>query len=59
MRNKEIKILFYDDNPVLIAENENDLQKLLFLFDEFAKTLGKTISAVETKFLTTSKTLQR
>lgn len=41
MRNKEINISCYADDAALIAENEDDLQRLLLLFNKVAQILVK------------------
>lgn len=55
MGNENISILCYADDAVLIAENEDDLQRLLYLFNSIAKSLNMVISVTKTKCLTTSK----
>ncbi|XP_057663104.1 uncharacterized protein LOC130898078 [Diorhabda carinulata] len=56
MGNKDIKILCYGDDAVLIAENEDGLQRLLFKFNTTAKSLKMKISAAKIKCMITSKT---
>ncbi|KAK9887098.1 hypothetical protein WA026_020042 [Henosepilachna vigintioctopunctata] len=56
MGDKEISILCYADDAVLIAENEDDLQRLLHQFNLTAKSFNMIISASKTKCMTTSKT---
>lgn len=55
MGNRNITILCYADDAVLVAENEDDLQRLLYCFNRVAKTLNMVISTSKTKSLTTSK----
>lgn len=55
MGNRNITILCYADDAVLVAENEDDLQRLLYRFNCVAKSLNMVISASKTKSLTTSK----
>ncbi|XP_043496141.1 uncharacterized protein LOC122520182 [Polistes fuscatus] len=43
------------DDAVLIAENEDDLQRLLHEFNTIAQSLGMLISTSKTKCMTTSK----
>ncbi|XP_019755972.1 uncharacterized protein LOC109534668 [Dendroctonus ponderosae] len=52
----KIKIVCYADETALIAESEDDLQRLLHLFNLKAKSLNMEISPTKTKCLTTSKT---
>ncbi|XP_056642605.1 general transcription factor II-I repeat domain-containing protein 2A-like [Diorhabda sublineata] len=56
MGNKDIRILCYGDDAVLIAENEDGLQRLLFKFNTTAKSLKMKISAAKIKCMITSKT---
>ena len=55
MGDQEITILCYADDAVLVAENENDLQRLLHRFNCTAKSLNMIISTQKTKCMTTSK----
>lgn len=55
MGDQEITILCYADDAVLVAENEDDLQRLLHRFNCTAKSLNMTISTQKTKCMTTSK----
>ncbi|XP_043494653.1 uncharacterized protein LOC122519338 [Polistes fuscatus] len=55
MGDKELKITCYADDAVLIAENEDDLQRLLHEFNTIAQSLGMVISTSKTKCMTTSK----
>ena len=41
---------------MLVAESENDLQRLLYQFNKTAKKFNMVISAAKTKSMTTSKT---
>lgn len=54
MGDKEIKILCYADD-VLIAENEDHLQRFLYQFYKTAKKFKMTLSTAKTKCMTTSK----
>ena len=56
MGDREIKILCYADDAVLIGESEDDVQKLLQVFNRTAKSLNMNISTAKTKCMTTSKT---
>lgn len=55
MGQQEIKIVCYADDAVLLANNEDDLQRLLHLFNVTAKKYNMTISTEKTKCLVTSK----
>lgn len=55
MGNRNINILCYADDAVLVAENEDDLQRLLYRFNCVAKSFNMVISASKTKSMTTSK----
>jgi len=46
---RKIKLLYYADDAVLMAEKEDDLQKLLYTFNTTAKALRMTISISKTK----------
>lgn len=48
--------LCYADVAVLIAENEDDLQRLLIQFYKTAKRFNVTILTAKIKWVTTSKT---
>lgn len=56
MGNREIAILCYADDAVLVAESEDDLQRLLHRFNCIAKSFNMIISTQKTKCMTTSKT---
>uniref|UniRef100_A0AAR5PIR3 Reverse transcriptase domain-containing protein n=1 Tax=Dendroctonus ponderosae TaxID=77166 RepID=A0AAR5PIR3_DENPD len=56
MGDAEIQIMCYADHAALIAEGEDDLQRLLHLFNLKAKSLNMEISPTKTKCLKTSKT---
>ena len=56
MGEKKINILCYADDAVLVAENEDDLQRLLHQFNLVAKSFNMVISASKSKCMTTSKT---
>ena len=51
----EIKILCYADDAVIIVEEENDLQRLLYTFYTTAKKYNMIILTDKTKCMTTSK----
>ena len=53
MGDKDIKIMCYANDAVLILENENNLQRLRF--EQTAKILYMEISIKETKFRRVSK----
>lgn len=55
MGNNEIKIACYADDVVLFAEEEDDLQRLLFQFNKTAKKYNMLISTSKTKSMTFSK----
>lgn len=52
---REIKIVCYADDAVLLAESEDDLQRLLFRFKTTAEEFNMRISTEKTKSLTISK----
>uniref|UniRef100_A0AAR5PIG0 Reverse transcriptase domain-containing protein n=1 Tax=Dendroctonus ponderosae TaxID=77166 RepID=A0AAR5PIG0_DENPD len=56
MEDAEIKIMCYADDAALLAESEDDLQRL---FNRTANSLNMEISPTKTKCLTTSKTSLR
>ncbi|XP_030766597.1 uncharacterized protein LOC115890494, partial [Sitophilus oryzae] len=55
MGDRNITILCYADDAVLFAENEDDLQRLVYLFNLVAKSYNMITSASKTKSLTASK----
>lgn len=55
MGNSEIAILSYADYIVLVAESEDDLQRLIRLFNCIAKSFNMMISTQITKSMATSK----
>ncbi|XP_044767088.1 uncharacterized protein LOC123322993 [Coccinella septempunctata] len=55
MGQQEISILCYADDAVLIAESEDDLQRLLHQFTRIAASFNMKISVAKTKCMTTSK----
>ncbi|XP_055389680.1 uncharacterized protein LOC129618740 [Condylostylus longicornis] len=55
LENHAISIICYADDAVLIAESENDIQRLLFKFQQTAEQLNMLISAEKTKALVISK----
>lgn len=52
---KEINMVFYAEDALLIAEIEDDLQRLLHALNRTAKTFNVRISASKTKCMTCSK----
>ena len=56
MGDREIKILCYADDAVLIGKSEDDVQKLKQVFNRTAKSLNMNISTANAKCMTTSKT---
>ncbi|KAI4480031.1 hypothetical protein M0802_014287 [Mischocyttarus mexicanus] len=55
MRNQDFNILCYADDVVLIANSEDNLQRLLHKFNTTSKKFNMIISAEKTKCLTISK----
>lgn len=55
MGNKEVKILCYADDAMLVNKSENDLQRLLYQFNKTAKKFNMIMSAANTKSMTMSK----
>lgn len=55
MGTKNISIICYADDAVIVAESEDNLQKLLHTFNQTAKQLNMVISTSKTKCMTTSK----
>lgn len=55
MGNEEVTIICYADDAMICAENEDDLQRLLNIFNRTGKQFNMTISAQKTKCMTTSK----
>ncbi|KAI4476057.1 hypothetical protein M0802_014934 [Mischocyttarus mexicanus] len=55
MGNQDFNILCYADDVVLIANSEDNLQRLLHKFNITSKKYNMTISAEKTKCLTISK----
>ncbi|XP_055385812.1 uncharacterized protein LOC129614885 [Condylostylus longicornis] len=55
MADHEICIICYADDAVLLAENENDLQRMLFTFNTVAGQYNMKISTEKTKSMTISK----
>ncbi|XP_055389934.1 uncharacterized protein LOC129618927 [Condylostylus longicornis] len=51
-----IKILCYADDAVIMGENEDDVQRLLFAFTNAAESFNMQIATEKTKCLTVSKT---
>ena len=45
----------YADDTVLIAENENDLKKILLVVNEVSNTYGLKINIAKTKFIVMSR----
>lgn len=57
---EETSIIGYADDTVLVAESEDDLQRLLFLFNKTTvQTLNMIISADKTRFAVRSKKPRR
>ena len=56
MGDREIKILYYADDEVLIAVSEDELQRVLHQFNTIAKKFKMNISVTKTRAMTTSKT---
>ena len=52
---QEIKIVCYADDAVLISDNEDDLQRLLYAFEKSADKFNMKISIDKTKALTIAK----
>ena len=52
---QEMKIVCYADDAVLISDNEDDLQRLLYTFEKSADRFNMKISIEKTKALTISK----
>lgn len=46
MGEQEIKILCYADDAVIISEDEDNLQRMLFMFETTAKEFNMIISVV-------------
>ena len=59
MGNKEIKICCYADDVVLISEDEDNLQRLLFRFQNIAEKFNMAISIEKTQSLTVNKEPKR
>ena len=55
MGQTEFKILCYADDAVLIAESEDNLQRMLFEFNQTANKYNMSISIPKTKSMTISK----
>ncbi|XP_057657794.1 uncharacterized protein LOC130894813 [Diorhabda carinulata] len=55
MGNREIKILCYADDAILIAESEDNLQRLIHKFNIVSKKLNMVITYQKTKTLVISK----
>lgn len=56
---KEIKIICYADDAVLISEDEDNLQRMLFKFENIASKYNMEISVAKSKSLTISKEPRR
>ena len=54
-----IQAVCYTDDAVLIADSEENLQKILIKFNQSAKKLNMEISLKKTKCLSISKTNQK
>lgn len=57
--NKEIKIVCYADDAVIISEDEDNLQRLLYRFEKAAARFNMVISSEKTQSLTISKEPRR
>ena len=55
MGDKEIKAICYADDVVLIFESEDDLQRLLYKFEQTASAFNMLISTSKTQCLTIAK----
>ncbi|XP_060516976.1 uncharacterized protein LOC132696257 [Cylas formicarius] len=55
MGNDEVTIICHADDAMICAENEEDLQRLLNIFNRTGNQFNMTISAQKTKSMTTSK----
>jgi len=55
MGRKEIKIICYADDATLVADNEDDLQRMLIKFAEACRTFELKISTNKTKTMTIYK----
>ena len=55
MGQTQFKIVCYADDAVLIAKNEDDLQRMLFEFNKAATKYNMSISIPKTKSMTISK----
>lgn len=55
MNNRRLRILCYADDAVLLAESEDDLQRLLYRFNLTAKRLNMQISSEKTQAMVISK----
>jgi hypothetical protein len=49
MGHSEIKIICYADDAVLLSDNEDDLQRILFNFNKAAKNVNMEIANEKTK----------
>lgn len=54
--NRKVNILCYADDALLMAENEDELQRLLFNFNKAAKEYNMEISIPKTKSMVISRT---
>ena len=55
MGDKEIKAICYADDVVLISDSEDDLQRLLYKFEQTAPAFNMLISTSKTQCLTIAK----
>jgi hypothetical protein len=55
MVDSEIKIICYADNAVLLSDNKDDLQRMLFNFNKAAKNFNIKIANGNTKSMTIAK----
>ena len=55
MRDKEIKAICYANDVVLISESKDEVQRLLYKFEQTASAFNMLISTSKTQCLTTAK----
>ena len=55
MGDKEIKVICYAEDVVLISESEDHLQRLLYKFEKTASAFNMLISTSKTQCLTIAK----
>lgn len=59
MGDKDIRIVCYADDAVIISEDEDNLQRLLYKFEQIAATFNMQISVQKTKSLAVSREPRR